>query len=357
MGYYTSQEHFERLFENTARTYTVQAEDKDAFLKWKDEFRRELVSLLGMDKMKKCPPRAEILEEVPCRGYTRRKICIHTEEDIVMPFYMLIPDGLQKGEKRTVLIACHGHSSCGKEAVAGVREKGCISDTIDHYHYNYGEIFAQKGYIVFAPDARGFGERRERYDQGEEAEKMLTSSCGYLNAMALSLGQTVLGMWLWDLQRLADYALSCPCVNGHVCCVGLSGGGMQSLWLAALDERMECSVVSGYFYGYLQSLLINYNCWCNYVPGLWERADISDIASLICPRPLLIETGSQDSLNGKDGLGNVLPQVEKVRQSMRLFGKEENLVHDIFDGEHRWNGDKAYGFVEKHAPAKMEDMI
>ena len=43
--------------------------------------------------------------------------------------------------------------------------------------------------------------------------------------MAISLGQTVMGMWLWDLMRLADYALTCDCVNGHISCVGFSGGG------------------------------------------------------------------------------------------------------------------------------------
>ena len=37
---------------------------------------------------------------------------------------------------------------------------------------------------------------------------------------------------------------------------------------------------------------------------------------------------------------------------MLLSEKKLSLIHI-----YRWNGDKAYGFVEKHAPAKMEDMI
>jgi hypothetical protein len=30
---------------------------------------------------------------------------------------------------------------------------------------------------------------------------------------------------------------------------------LQTLWLAALDERVDCAVISGYFYGVEDSLL------------------------------------------------------------------------------------------------------
>lgn len=357
MSYYTSRQHFERIFTETQRSHRFCAKNSQEFHEWSDSLRRQLHRLIGTEQMHRCQANPVILEKVPCDGYVRKKLLINTEEDILMPFYMLVPTDIREGEKRTALIACHGHSSNGKEAVAGVREKKAVAETIDHYNYNYGEEFARKGYIVFAPDARGFGERREGYDQGEEDGKLLSSSCSYLNVMAMSLGQTVMGMWLWDLMRLADYALTCDFINGHIACAGLSGGGMQSLWLAAMDSRIESCVVSGYFYGYLQSLLINYNCLCNYVPNLWRTADIGDIGALISPRPLLIETGDADFLNGRDGLENVIPQVETVRRAMSLFGKEENLYHDIFPGEHKWHGEHAYQWIISHTPPVMEEFI
>lgn len=357
MSYYTSRQHFERIFTETQRSHRFCAKNSQEFHEWSDSLRRQLHRLIGTEQIHRCQANPVILEEVPCDGYVRKKLLINTEEDILMPFYMLVPTDIREGEKRMALIACHGHSSNGKEAVAGVREKKAVAETIDHYNYNYGEEFARKGYIVFAPDARGFGERREGYDQGEEDGKLLSSSCSYLNVMAMSLGQTVMGMWLWDLMRLADYALTCDFINGHIACAGLSGGGMQSLWLAAMDSRIESCVVSGYFYGYLQSLLINYNCLCNYVPNLWRTADIGDIGALISPRPLLIETGDADFLNGRDGLENVIPQVETVRRAMSLFGKEENLYHDIFPGEHKWHGEHAYQWIISHTPPVMEEFI
>ena len=351
--YYSSQKHFEDLYKKTFRTHTFQAETQDEYEVWSHSLREKLHELIGTRYMQESPLYPEILETVECDGYVRKKMLIHTEKDVVMSFYVLIPNSL-KEEKRTAVIACHGHASNGKEAVAGIRNHRSVADTINKHDYNYGEVLAQKGYVVFAPDARGFGERRERFQQGDDDALLMSSSCQILNHMAIPLGQCVLGMWVWDLMRLIDYALSCEFINNHIACVGLSGGGYQSLWLSALDTRVECSVISGYFYGSLQALLIDsHNCSCNYVPNLWRVADMGDIGALICPRPLLIETGDQDQYNGADGVANVYTQVETVRRAMKVFGTEKNLCHDVYHGVHKWYGVRAYEWLMKYVPPNM----
>lgn len=352
MRYYSTQAHFERLFAETWRPWSLRAGTEAELAAWQRGLRQKLSELIGFSTMTRCDPAPKVLEEVPCQGYTRRKMTIFTEPDVEMPFYLLMPDGAGSQSPRAAVLAMHGHASNGKEAVAGVRSSERMAATIDHYHYNYGEVLAQQGYLVLAPDARGFGERRERYQQGDD--HCMESSCQYLNAIAISLGQSVTGMWAWDLMRLADFALTLDGCDGRLGSVGLSGGGLQSLWFSALDERVGCSVVSGYFYGYLQSLLTELCCACNYVPGLWENVDIGDIGALIAPRPLLIETGDADDLNGRDNLGNVIPQVDTVRRAMALCGAEDNLYHDIFQGEHRWNGVQAFPWMQKHLPPQKE---
>ncbi|MBN1642209.1 MAG: hypothetical protein JXA09_13320 [Anaerolineae bacterium] len=201
----------------------------------------------------------------------------------------------------------------------------------------------RQGFVVLCPDARGFGERREWPRQGDTDDLVLGGSCEVLNHMAMPLGQTVTGMWTWDLMRLIDYAETrADCDAGRLGCAGLSGGGLQTLWLAALDERVRCAVVSGYFYGYRDSLLVLCgNCSCNYVPHLWETADMGDIGALIAPRPLLIETGSRDALNGARGLENVVEQVAIAQRAYDLLGTPDLLAHSVFEGEHRWHGVEA----------------
>ncbi len=115
-------------------------------------------------------------------------------------------------------------------------------------------------------------------------------------------------------------------------------------------------MVSGYFYGYKQSLLDMYgNCSCNYVPHLWEYVDMGDIAGLVAPRPLMIQTGTRDSLNGVGGLDNVTPQVDRAREVYRAFGAEDRLRHDVFEGPHRWDGVEAVPFLAEQVQTSRKE--
>lgn len=215
------------------------------------------------------------------------------------------------------------------------------------FNYDYGVKFAEAGYIAFCPDARGFGERQERFVKGKS---ILDESCREINNMAYPLGQTMTGMLTWDMHRLIDYAQSRDdVIKSRIACAGLSGGGYQTLWASAWDKRIKCSIISGYMYGYKESLLeMHNNCSCNYVPHLYETVDMGDILALLAPRPVLIETGTKDPLNGRSGVKNVKSQMTIARKAYRLHGAEKDLQHDIFEGGHRWNGVKTIPFLNKY---------
>ena len=289
-------------------------------------------------------PAPVITEETEFRSHIRQRVEIHTEPGIVMPFFVLIPKAGKP--PYPAVIAPHGHCSGGKLAVAGCREIPEIAEVIKAYNYDYGVQFARAGFIAFCPDARGFGERQEEAAKGS----ILNSSCQWINNMAYPLGQTIAGMWAWDIHRLVDYIQSRrDCDPGRIGCAGLSGGGLQTLWAAALDERIRCAVISGYLYGYKESILdLHTNCACNYVPHLYEYVDMGDIAALIAPRPLLVETGTRDPLNGASGLANVRSQLRIIRRAYRLLHAGNLVKHDIFEGEHRWNGIEAIPWMQRH---------
>ena len=120
-------------------------------------------------------------------------------------------------------------------------------------------------------------------------------------------------------------------------CVGFSGGGMQTLYLSALDERIRKVFISGYLYGAKDALLhLNGNCSCNYVPGLWRLFDMGDIASLIAPRPLVVQSADHDHLNGPRGLANVEEQLSIVRQAYGILGHEDRIRWEVIPGEHHF---------------------
>lgn len=349
-NYYASTKHLLDLFCKESRKMGFKASNVKEFDNWKQSLRDKLSMITGLYKMEKCELKPTIIESVVLEGYRRDKIILQTEPDIWMPLYALIPNDLKEGERRACIIAPHGHDSAGKFSTSGRNDIPSVKDMIKKYNYDYGLEFVRRGYIIFCPDARGFGERREWTKQKDDEESFLTSTCTQLNNMAICLGQSVSGMWTWDLMRLIDYIESRKdCDAQKLCCAGLSGGGNQTLWLSAMDDRVKCAVVSGYFYGYKDALLkLSDNCSCNYVPHLWEYIDMCDLGALIAPRPLLIESGSKDPLNGERGLINVTEQVEITRSAYKLFNAEDKLYHYTFDGEHKWDGKETYSFVRKH---------
>lgn len=218
----------------------------------------------------------------------------------------------------------------------------------------YGKVFCDQGYIAVCPDPAGFGERQEglaREDRGTSREgkpDVLGSSCGKLAETATALGMSLAGLIAWDNRKLVEYLCTLPYVDSkRIGCAGFSGGGLQTLWLAALDDRIKVAVISGYIHGYQDSILDTHLCACNFVPDLWEYADISDIASLIAPRPLYVENGQDDPLNGVRGITDPREQVARIRQAYALFGAERNLEHFTPPGGHAWYAG-CFGFVAKN---------
>ena len=341
--YYTSMEYFLVRYDAISRQMGYRATTLEEHQRWQRELRTRLRQITGIDTMSSCSLEPRITERVTKDGYVRERVLIQTEPGVIMTLYALIPADLGPGERRPVVITPHGHGSGGKLSTAGRSDIPEVVEAIETYNYDYGVQCVRQGFVVFCPDARGFGERREWPRQGDTPELIMTSCCDLLNNMAMPLGQTVAGMWTWDLMRLADYVATRPeCDANRLGCAALSGGGLQTLWFSALDSRVKCAVVSGYFYGYKDALLkLCTNCSCNYVPRLWEVADIGDIAALVAPRPLLIETGTEDVLNGERGLANVTEQLKITGAAYQLLGVSEQLAHDVFEGGHRWHGKEA----------------
>lgn len=347
--FYTCRKRMERQFERFGRQNPVQTDTREHYWQWKKQIREKLSGLLGLDMMERCDLNSRVEERLCVEpGITREKVVIQVEPDVWMPVYILIPDRAEKsGERLSCVIAPPGHQGAGKYTVAGCYGIPAADKMIAHYHYDYGMQLAREGFAVLCPDCRGFGERREEALQKDDEQSFLNSTCFHLSHMAEPLGMTVAGMLTWDLMRLIDYVEERDEWNlNDIGCLGFSGGGMQTLWLAAMDDRVSRACISGYMYGYKDSLLkLNGNCSCNYVPNLWKYVDMGDIGALIAPRPLLIQSCRADHLNGERGIDNALEQVEIIRSAYECLESEENLCHNICEGGHQWHEEAVGRFI------------
>ena len=329
--YYPSLDLYLKLYDEGERAFAFHAETASAYDAWKQALRARLRDISGVDRCIPCAPEPAMGENVMIEGMTVEYHTLATEPGVVMPYYLFRPEGSR--QNLPVLIIPHGHGGGKYENACAMVDfiRDCLS----------------LGFLVACPDERGSGERREYTEQGEEPEKKRANSHRELLQVGIGFGRTVIGTAVWDLMRLADHLLALPETSGFLACVGMSGGGQQTLWFSALDDRVAAACVSGYFYGWKEALIEQpANCACNYVPFLYETADMGDIGALIAPRPFLIESGEQDHLNGKSLLQNVYPQVEITRGAYRLLGAEENLAHVTHPYGHRFVGTGMKDFLK-----------
>lgn len=374
---------FQKLYRLQEQEFSFQARNESEAEVWQTRFRAALSEKLGLNLLKAADEKLRAqqkngaegigkkegefpqkvsriicAEEVQEEGYLRRKYVMETLPEVFMPFYMLIPEGVnEKNPSRAMLvIPAHG---ANKNTVCKAGETEEEKEKIARDPAEcYGWEFARRGYVVFCPDPPGYGERSEPVPSEDQCflpgrrKSSLESSCKDLAETAEALGLSFAALELWDLMRLMDFACGCAEVkkeNGivQIGCGGFSGGGQYAMWLAALDERIGAAVVSGYVHGYYDSILECHLCPCNYAPDLWRLGDISDICSLIAPRPLFVENGTEDVENGPCGIEGPIKQVERIRKAYALFDAQEKLYHFTPRGPHRWYGG-CYEFVERN---------
>ena len=374
-----------RKYARYGRQDYFQGQSAEEFMAWQMRSRATLRELLGLEKMDMCALEPEIDEVVllsPKRtdgrdeaqsentkgsvraenaeagahdAILRYHILLRTEPDITLSAYLLVPASANAGTP--VFLCPPGHNGAGKYTVAGVRGARAIEESIEKYNYDFGWQLARLGYVAFCPDVRGFGERREMLEDTKELPLAMKGDCYWLAHMGEPIGIPVLGMLSWDLMRCVDFQKEYTmtkegelrrlsdgehtdsedaCWNPErIIAFGFSGGAMQSLYLSALDERIHATFLSGYMYGFRDSLLrMNRNCSCNYVPHLMEHFDMGDIASLIAPRRLMIQSCREDRLAGVRGLTNVREQVDIIRANYAVTGNAEYVQQDIEDGPH-----------------------
>ncbi len=341
--YYDSRGQLREHLAAQGRRMAMQARSAEELSTWSAAARAKFAGLLGLARMTPTPANARMTGSADCGDYSREHWLMETEPRVTMPFFLLRPKGLTC--RAPAVICPHGHGGGGKAAVAGVADNPQIAEAISKYNYAYGVEFARAGLLAICPDARGFGRRQEP----EVRARPLDGSCHLLQVMGAGLGMPVIGMWTFDLMRLLDHLLQRGDVLAErIGCAGFSGGGWQALSLAAVDTRIACAVVSGYFYGAAESLLeMPASCPCNVVPGLWEYFDMGDFGAMIAPRPLAIESGDQDKLNGSSGRENVYSQVRIASAAYAMLGAADRIRHDVFHGGHRWNGTSAVGWMKK----------
>ncbi len=339
---------FLEKYEKVKRVFSFDAKDLSEWKAWHLGFREKLAELIGLDFFERSEISPQTVDRKQYPGYVREKVVLRSDPYTSIPAYVLIPEKREK--PLPAAVAMHGHGY-GKDDLVGIWEDG--TDRIDPSSRGYQKDFAlelvKRGLLVIVPEQSGFGERRTKEDIAKGNEQ---SSCKMLSLWALMMGTTTIGRRVWDAMRVVDYLFTRDDVDhSRIGMMGISGGGTTTLFTAALDDRVRVVVISGYINTFRSSILAMDHCIDNYVPGILKYGEMYDVAALIAPRPLLIESGSKDPIFPIEAAKYAY---ERIRRAYALLKAEDRLDADFFEGRHEISGRKSYEFMAKWLSEGLE---
>jgi dienelactone hydrolase len=318
---------------------------------WRRNFHARLNHVLGPD-LPKVAPAPQVVEKIDAGDHWRYKLVYRTTEWMWVPAYLLVPKSVARsGARVPAVLTIHGHGYGAVDLVGLSPEK----KTGGNVHRDYALGVVRRGMVALAPELRGFGQRavdedqlgriiRERGDP--EAKFFKRDMCNVQNLKANLLGYTFMRLQLHDLSVALDVLRSRPEVNpSRIGACGLSTGGMMTLFLTALDRRIQTATISGTLTSYRSyAFRIETTCGSQLPYGILNWGDLAEVGCLIAPRPVCFEVGAGDF--------GFLPDVAKrefrrIKRCYEVAGVPEHAVLDAFPGGHEWHGDVGLPMMEK----------
>jgi dienelactone hydrolase len=316
------------------------------FAAWKKKALPAVLATLG-DRPPRVPPRGELAAEWEHDGLVKQRWLIDVGPHISAVCLVNRPEGLARGEKRPAILCWHGHGQFGKEPVMGNDSSAELRTCIAEHNYNYGHQMAKAGFVTFAIDWMGKGDRDDSRKPHHRSHAGGRDWCDLLYLHATMFGTTPLAMNVTQGMVATDFACTLPNVDARrLGVMGLSGGGTMTTWSALCDPRFGAAEIICYsdLWAAFGIRDINY-CGMQVAPGLYKLVDLPDLQGLFAPKPLLVDIGAYDSCFRVETSMACYRQVEKI---YKAAGASEKLELDFFPKEHSWGGNKSVGFFEKH---------
>jgi dienelactone hydrolase len=208
-------------------------------------------------------------------------------------------------------------------------KQGRLEDQPSYSVPALGINLARQGYVAFAYDMTGYNDTRQTpHSFGSPAHALWSFH--------------PMGLQLWNSIRALDYLQSLPVVDGdRIAVTGASGGGSQTIFLTAVDDRVKVAAPVNMVSAHMQG-----GDPCEEAPNLRLKTSNVEIAALAAPRPLLLVSSTHDWTRNTPK--EEFPEIQSI---YKLYGRIENVQGVQFDSEHNYNRQSrqaVYRFLDSH---------
>ena len=294
-------------------------QSKHKWSTYRAQLKNKIIKKTGALIYQELPLNLKETGSLQMKGYTIQNIAFQTRPGIYATANLYIPDG--KG-KFPGIIVMMGHSLEGR--------------LYDKYQ-SVGITLALNGYVSLCIDPWGAGERTSIHgvfeDHGDENN---------LGTALMNIGESLMGIQITDNIRGVDLLCSLPYVDReNIGATGSSGGGNQTMWLAAMDERVKAAVpvVSA---GTFEAYVMGSPCICEVLMDGLTFTEEAAVLALIAPRAIKMCNHQQDA-NAAFNPREMLRSYKNAKPVFKMLGVENNIAYDTFNLTHGyWPEDRRY---------------
>ena len=282
----------------------------------------------------KCPPpdvpthpRTRLLYDEPLwKGY---EVVLDVWQDVFAYGILLLPNDLQPGEQRPVVVCQHGLEG---------RPQDTADPRIESVYHSYAAQLADRGFVVYAPQNPYIGQDAFRVIQRKA------------NPVKWSLFSLIVRQHERTLEWLAEQSFVDADRIGFY---GLSYGGKTAMRVPALLERYACSICSADFNEWIVKNATYHSRYSYMFGGEYEMPEFDlgntfnygEMAGLIAPRPFMVERGHDDGMAPDEWVAHEFAVVRRLYVQLGIADRTEI---EFFDGGHQINSDKTFRFLHRH---------
>ena len=287
-------EKFYGMVDQRSEAFEGMIKSEAACRKWQEDRRAFFLDRIG-GLPERTPLNPRVVGTLQGKGYRLEKIILETRPSFHLTANLYLPE--TPGPWPGVLVAC-GHSHDGK--AAGQYQLACM-------------LLARHGLAAICYDPIGQGERyqildratrRDVFDDAPHVKTihpnirlMCTTEHTMVGLSSALLGENVAQYRIWDGMRVIDYLQSRDdIIADKIGCTGNSGGGTETAYLMALDDRIIAAAPGCYLTTFRKLIETKgpqdgeQNIFGQIAFGM----DEADYCLMRAPKPTLIAAGTRD---------------------------------------------------------------